>query len=133
LKEEYQGKSEKCSSAEQQGPIYSEPSIAYSLVKAFGIWQLIIGMIYYFISALLAFVPVIILNDSVKFFESGVSLSEWDGYVPPWVKVAALGVVPVMISILQTRHQTIMVHCAVFVRTSVSTMLYRKALRVSAA
>jgi ABC-type multidrug transport system fused ATPase/permease subunit len=40
---------------------------------------------------------------------------------------------PVLCSILQTRHQVIMSHCAVFVRTAVSTMLYRKALRVSAA
>ena len=51
----------------------------------------------------------------------------------PWVEVVGLGVIPFFVSLLQTRHQTIYAHCAVFVRTAVSTMLYRKALRVSAA
>lgn len=116
-----------------RSPKLHEPSIAYALVKAFGRWQLFIGIVYYIIGAFLNFVPVIILNDLVKFFQSGLPINEYDGYAHPWVEVAALAVVPILITLLQTRHQVIMAHCAVFVRTAVSTMLYRKALRVSAA
>jgi hypothetical protein len=114
-------------------PKLHEPSIAIALVKAFGMGQLLIGVLYYIIGALLSFVPVIILNDLVKFFQSGLPMHQYNGYANPWVEVAALAVVPVLISLLQTRHIVIMSHCAIFVRTAVSTMLYRKALRVSAA
>ncbi|GKZ00646.1 hypothetical protein MPSEU_001016800 [Mayamaea pseudoterrestris] len=110
-----------------------EPSIAFALAKAFGLGQLVVAVLYYIVGAILGFAPVIILNDLVKFFESGLSINEYDGYVHPWAEVAALAVVPVIITLLQTRHSVIMSHCAVFVRTAVSTMLYRKALRVSAA
>jgi len=90
-------------------------------------------LIYYVVAAILSFVPVLILNDLVKFFESGMNIDEWEGYANPWVEVVGLGVIPVVVSLLQTRHFTIYSHCAVFVRTAVSTMLYRKALKVSAA
>jgi ABC transporter transmembrane region len=114
-------------------PVDKEPSIASCIVTAFGVWSIILSIIYYIISALLGFVPVLILNDLVKFFQSTKSVDEWDGYAHPWIEVVALGVVPILVSLLQTRNQVIMSHCAVFVRTAVSTMLYRKALRVSAA
>jgi len=137
LKAAYEAKLAKCTTEEAKkkvkAPVYKEPSIAVALVKGFGTWQLILGMIYYFISAILTFVPVLILNDLVKFFQSGQSINEYQGYAHPWVEVAGLGVIPMIVSLLQTRHQTIMAHCAVFVRTAVSTLLYRKALRVSAA
>jgi ABC-type multidrug transport system fused ATPase/permease subunit len=96
-------------------------------------WKITVSIFYYVISALLTFVPVLILNDLVKFFQSGLPINEYDGYVNPWVEVAGLFVVPVVVSLLQTRSQVIMAHCAVFVRTAISTLLYRKALRVSAA
>jgi hypothetical protein len=51
----------------------------------------------------------------------------------PWLSVAGLDIVPVIISILSTRSTVIMSHAAVFARTAVSVMLNRKALRVSAA
>lgn len=133
----YEAKLAKCTTEAQRAkikpPQMQEPSIALSLVKAFGIWQLLVGIFYYIIGALLNFVPVMILNDLVKYFESGLSINEYNGFAHPWVEVAALAVVPVLITLLQTRHQVIMAHCAIFVRTAVSTMLYRKALRVSAA
>jgi ATP-binding cassette subfamily C (CFTR/MRP) protein 1 len=83
---------------------------------------------------LLTFVPVLILNDLVKYFQSkGTGSHAYHGYVPPWVEVVALGVTPFLVSILQTRNLTVLNHCAVFVRTAASTLLYRKSLRVSAA
>jgi ABC transporter transmembrane region len=137
IKAAYEAKLAKCATDEQRAkvkaPVYKEPSIAMALVKGFGMWQLIVGIIYYIISALLTFVPVLILNDLVKLFQSGLPIDEYNGFAHPWVEVAGLGVIPFIISLLQTRHQVIMAHCAVFVRTSVSTLLYRKALRVSAA
>ena len=137
IKAAYEAKLAKCTTEEQRAkvkaPVYKEPSIAMALVKGFGMWQLIVGIIYYVISALLTFVPVLILNDLVKLFQSGLPIDEYNGFAHPWVEVAGLGVIPFLISLLQTRHQVIMSHCAVFVRTAVSTLLYRKALRVSAA
>ena len=136
LKEAYQKKLAACTTEEQRKkikePVYIEPSIAVSLVKGFGGWQILIAMVYQVVSALMAFVPVLILKNLVQFFESGVPLDEYDG-IHPWAQVTALGVLPVLISILNTRHSVIMAHAAVFVRTAVSTLLYRKALRVSAA
>jgi len=135
----YEDKLQKCSTEEQRNkvkpPKQAEPSIASALVKSFGAWKVIYAIILYVISALLTFLPVLILNDLVKFFERGQSVAEYDGiwYKHPWVEVVGLGVLPVAITLLQTRHQVIMAHCAVYVRTAVSTLLYRKSLRISAA
>lgn len=137
LLQNYETKLAKCKNEKERQkvkePIYKEPSIALALIKAFGPFELCIGLVYYVMSALLTFVPVLILNDLLKFFQSGLSAQEYDGLAHPWVEVVGLGVIPFFVSLLQTRHQTIYAHCAVFVRTAVSTMLYRKALRVSAA
>ena len=114
-----------------RAPQLKEPSIATALVKGFGAWKVVYAIFIYVISALLSFLPVIILNDLVKFFQTGGNTSVYDGYAPPWVEVVALGVVPFLISLLQTRNQVIMAHCSVFVRTGVSTLLYRKSLAIS--
>ena len=131
LKAKHEAALAKCKTEKERQKVkpleLKDPSIALALVKGFGTWTIVVGIIYYIISALLGFVPVLILNDLVTYFETGRSA------VNPWIEVAGLAVVPLIISLLQTRHQTIMAHCAVFVRTAVSTLLYRKALRVSAA
>lgn len=137
LKAAYEEKLARCTTEDQRArilePVYQEPSIAWALIRSYGITPLVLALVYYVISALLIFVPVIILNDLVRFFQSGLAVNEWDGIAHPWIQVAGLGIVPVLVSLLQTRHTAIYAHCAVFVRTSVSTMLYRKALHVSAA
>jgi hypothetical protein len=139
LKRDYEKKVAKCSTEAKRSkvkpPIYKEPGIALALLIGFGRWRIAYAISIYIISTLLGFVPVLILTDLVQFFESGLSVNEYDGFpLPnPWANVAALGVIPFLISLLQTRHSVIMAHCAVFVRTAVSTMLYRKALRVSGA
>jgi len=123
--------------------VLKEPSITMSLVLSFGVGPLALAMVYQVLSSLLAFVPVLILNDLVMYFEwnaFGKSAAEFDEtivpfetFVNPWLEVVGLGVVPLIVSIFQTRHNAIMVHCGIFVRTAVSTLLYRKALSVSAA
>ena len=117
-----------------------EPSIALSLIYSFGRGQIILALFYQVIASLLAFVPVLILNDLVRYFEwynlykDQPKAAPYDGLGPPlWVEVVGLGLIPFIVSLLQTRHNAIMAHCGVFVRTAVSTMLYRKALTVSAA
>jgi hypothetical protein len=137
LRSAYQAKLEKCATdAEREkipAPKYGDPSIAVALYSAFGTWRIFLASLCYISSAVLGFLPVMILNDLVKFFESGQSISEYNGYVNLWVEVAALGLIPIIVSLLQTINQTTMAHCAVFTRTAVSTLLYRKALRVSPA
>jgi hypothetical protein len=137
LKAAYEAKLAKCKNEEQRNkvktPKYKEPSIAYALLQGFGVWSVSFAIFYQVIASLLSFVPVLILNDLVKFFESGDTISTYNGYAPPWVEVAGLAVIPFAMSLLTTRSTTIMAHTAVFVRTAVSTMLYRKAMRVSGA
>jgi len=137
IKEKHAAKLAKCKTEEEKEklgePLLKDPNIAAALVKAFGRWRVIFATAYYVLGAFLSFVPVLILNRLVRFFESGESLSDYDEVPHPWAMVALLGVVPVLVSILQVRNQAIMAHCAVFVRTAVSTLLYRKSLRVSAA
>jgi hypothetical protein len=113
-----------------------EPSMSVSLVVSFGGWRIALAILFQVISAMLSFVPVIILNDLVRYFEWYNATSgegTYDYLAPPWVEVVGLGIIPFVVSILQTRHNAIMAHCGVFVRTAVSTLLYRKALTVSAA
>ena len=123
--------------------VLKEPSITMSLVYSFGLGKLVLAIVYQILSSLLAFVPVLILNDLVRYFEwhafgmaaaaADPTIEPFQTFVNPWLEVAGLGIVPLLVSIFQTRHNAIMVHCGIFVRTAVSTMLYRKALNVSAA
>jgi hypothetical protein len=145
IKAKHQARLDACSTQEARDKIpplspkkLKEPSMSFALVTSFGKWRLILAMTYYVISALLGFVPVLILNDLVRYFEhvaTGGTSDDYDGswYSYPWGEVAALGVVPLLISALQTRYGATMSHCGVFVRTAVSMMLYKKSLRVSAA
>mmetsp|Transcript_28549 Transcript_28549/g.67042 ORF Transcript_28549/g.67042 Transcript_28549/m.67042 type:complete len:1480 (+) Transcript_28549:1-4440(+) len=127
--------------------VLKEPSVMMALGHSFGMGRFFRAVVYQIVSSLLGFVPVLILNNLVKYFESyayyqmaitdgDVEAAEQvrlDPVINPWLQVVALGIVPLLVSLLQTRHNAIMCHCGVFVRTSVSTMLYRKALTVSAA
>jgi len=113
--------------------VLKQPSISMSLVYSFGTRQIVLAIIYQIIASLLAFVPVLILNDLVVYFETYESDQRHETMVNPWVQVVALGVIPLIVSLLQTRHNAIMAHLGIFVRTAVSTLLYRKALTVSAA
>jgi len=84
------------------------------------------------IGALLKFIPVLILNDLVKYFES-IATDDMV-HVPfahPWVLVAALAGIPCLITLAESGHNVIMIHAGVFVKTAVSTMLYNKSLTVS--
>jgi hypothetical protein len=139
LKEEHTAALEACATDEAraalQGPVWQVPSISRSLIVSFGRGKIALALSFYIISALLSFVPVIILNDLVRYFEhvNNDVDGNYDWIVHPWFQVAGLGIVPVIMSGLQTRNQSIMAHCGVYVRTAVSAMLYNKSLKVSSA
>ncbi len=140
LRAKYEASLARCASKEAKSrirePNWKEPSISSSLITSFGGFRIAMALLFYIVSALLSFVPVIILNDLVKYFEHYARLGDkvpYEGIANPWVLVAGLGVIPVVMSTLQTRHQAIMAHCGVFVRTAVSMLLYQKSLKVSAA
>lgn len=110
-----------------------EPSLSRALMVAYGRGKIYVAMVYYLLGALLQFVPVLLLEDLVKLFEAGGTVADYpNGYANPWIEVVCLFLAPFLISLLQTRHQTIMTHCSVFVRTATSTLLYEKSLTVSA-
>ena len=122
--------------------VLKEPSISLSLVYSFGTWKIVVALIYQIVASLMTFIPVLILNDLVMYFEfyafrqnaaEGDVVEAYQPFLNPWVEVVGLGIVPLFVSALQTRHNAIMAHCGIFVRTAVSTLLYRKALTVSAA
>jgi len=143
-KEPQVGDSENGKKKNEPKPIVlKEPSITSSLVYSFGVGKIALAMVFQVLASLLGFIPVLILNDLVMYFEwhtFGKAAAELDDtivpfttFVNPWLEVVGLGIVPLLVSILQTRHNAIMAHCGIFVRTAVSTLLYRKALSVSAA
>jgi hypothetical protein len=114
-------------------PKLQEPSMLYALVKSFGVWRVILGLLYYLISTLIRFIPILILNDLVKLFETDIKINDWDGIAHPNVQVVGLFVFPIISALFETRYQTTFAHARVFVRSAVSTMLYQKSLRVSPA
>ena len=118
-------------SIHQSKPKVVHPSLTRAIFKAFGPWRIVYAIMLLFLSSLLSFVPILLLNDLVKYAEALNAGLEYVGYVDPWVEVAGLFVVPLVASILLTRHMVIMQHCAVFARTACSTLLFQKALRVS--
>jgi hypothetical protein len=143
----YQVLVDKCTTDEEKEkvpkPKLEEPSMSWALVTSFGGSRIAFAMIAYFMSAVLTFGPVLLLRDLVKYFEHvkyfqsaepGTPAKEFEGLgIPPWVEVVLLGVVPVVSTMMQTRYQSTMAHCGIFVRTAVSTLLYQKSLSVSAA
>lgn len=110
-----------------------DPSIAHALANSFGVCAIIMSIAYYILSALLQFIPVMILEDLVKYFETVNTNTPHQTIFHPWVEVVALGLTPFLTSLLQTRSQCIFQHASVFVRTAISTLLYEKSLSVSAA
>lgn len=109
------------------------PDLAKVLWNSFGYWRLWYAIALYIISALLQFLPVLILNDLVTFFELGAPADYNALLFHPWGDVVGLFVFPLIVSLFQTRSQVILNHCAIFVRTAVSTLLFSKALTISAA
>lgn len=109
------------------------PNLAIVLWRSFGYWRVWYAVALYILSALLQFLPVLILNDLVRYFESPDRENFQALLGHPWGDVAGLFVFPLLVSLLQTRSQVILNHCAVFIRTSVSTLLFSKALAISAA
>lgn len=107
------------------------PNLAKVLWNAFGYWQIWLATFLYVIAALIQFMPVLILNDLVGYFESP-NPSEYKALLfHPWGNVVGLFVFPLIVSLLQTRSQVILNHCAIFIRTSVSTLLFSKALTIT--
>ena len=77
-------------------------------------------------SALLNFIPVLILEDLMLFSEKGGTMDGHDSIVHPWIKAAALFVVPVISSMLQMHFSNIFLHGSIFVKSAMSALLYKK-------
>ena len=115
---------------EAKKPEPKDPSLGLALFQGFGLGKLAGGMLMYLISSLLTFIPVLILEDLVRYFQSD---GTHDTYVHPWAEVVGLALIPFFVSLFQTRYQVLVAHAGVFVRAAVSLLLYHKTLKVSAA
>lgn len=113
--------------------VKTDPGLATALRKTFGGLKVAAAILFYILSALLQFLPVMVLEDLVRYFETLGTEQETKPFFNPWVEVSALAVLPFFTSLLQTRSQAIFVHFAIYVRTAISTILYEKSLTVSAA
>eukprot|EP00984_Skeletonema_dohrnii_P014790 scaffold6280_cov79-Skeletonema_dohrnii-CCMP3373.AAC.5 len=81
------------------------PNLAKVLWCAFGKWKIIWAMSLYVLSSLLQFLPVLILNDLVKYFEMGSPPNYQALLFHPWGDVVGLLVFPLLVALLQTRSQ----------------------------
>ena len=132
----YQAKLDACTTDAQRAKVEAkkpepkDPSLGLALFQGFGLGKLVGGMLMYLFSSLLTFLPVLILEDLVRYFQSD---GTHETYIHPWGEVIGLAAVPFFVSLLQTRYQVLVAHAGVFVRAAVSLLLYHKALKVSAA
>ena len=133
-REAYEAKLSKMTEEQRQKMVFTPitPNLALVLWNAFGYWRVWTAVFFYVLSALLQFVPVLILNDLVRYFETPPGVEYNAILFHPWGNVVGLFVFPLFVSVLQTRSQVILNHCAIFIRTSVSTLLFEKALSISA-
>ena len=113
--------------------VQTDPSLAAALRKTFGGFKIASAILFYVLSALFQFLPVLVLEDLVKYFERIGTPEQTNTFLNPWIEVGALAILPLLTSLLQTRSQAIFIHFAIFVRTAISTILYEKSLTVSAA
>lgn len=112
--------------------VKSDASLAGTLFIGFGKVKICFTSFLSVISALLVFVPVLILEDLVKSFEASETENySHDTFVNPWVEVMFLFIISSLNSLVNTHFQVITQHAAIVVRKAVSTLLYNKALKVS--
>ena len=108
------------------------PSLTWAVLEAFGPFEFFLSMFYFFISSFFTFVPVLILEDLVQYFEGlAVGNNAHICFINPWVEVVGLGIFPMAVGILQTKSQVTMVHFSTFVRTTIAALVYKKSLKVS--
>ena len=105
-------------------------SIAKAVVASFGVGRFLYALFLYVVSAALQFLPVLILNDLIKYFQAYPKVAT---VVDPWLEVFAMFLIPTLVTLLQARHNVIMCHMSVYVRTAVSIMIYEKILKISSA
>lgn len=105
-----------------------KPSLIKALFHAASPKHFFLALVLYGLSTILQFVPVLILNDLVKYLGGSTTTST---FIHPWVEVFLLFIIPVCVSLLQNNSQVLMMHISVFSRASISSLLYNKSLRVS--
>lgn len=105
-----------------------KPSLIKALFRAASPRNFYIALILYGLSTILQFVPVLILNDLVKYLGGSTTTST---YVNPWVEVLLLFLTPACVSLLQNNSQVLMMHISVFSRAAISSLLYNKSMLVS--
>eukprot|EP00536_Pseudo-nitzschia_multiseries_P005778 jgi/Psemu1/191448/e_gw1.114.36.1 len=89
--------------------VLKEPSVMVALVNSFGMGKFLAAIFFQIVSSLLGFVPVLILNDLVRYFEfyayreSAMAAGNLDEgvvefrpLVNPWLQVVGLGIVPLL-------------------------------------
>ena len=107
-------------------------SVAKALWRGYGPWKIGFAWCLYLISAVLTFFPVLVLNQLVLYFQALNTPQPYELPVNVWILVSSLAILPLLITLLQARHNVIMSHLAVFVRTAVSLLVYQKSLTISA-
>jgi ABC-type multidrug transport system fused ATPase/permease subunit len=106
-----------------------KPNLWSILWKTMGYSKFIFSFALFFISAVIQFGPVFILNRLVSYFEGSITFSdEW-----LWTLVSMLFIFPIIISITIAHSCMIMAHCGAQVRNVLIGVIYRKSLSLSSA
>lgn len=89
--------------------------------------SLIYALVLFALYAMLSFIPVLILSALVSHFEGDSTLTE----LQLWALVAAMFVVPMVASLMQSRSNAVIVHMATHTRNALVNAIFRKALLLS--
>ena len=92
-----------------------DKSAGRALWVANGPGKIYYAIFLYLLSNLMIFIPVLMLNDLVKHFQSLETSEIHETLIDPWYEVALLGTSPFFVSILQSRSSVIMQHFSIFV------------------
>jgi len=110
------------------------PNLAWAILKTYGYAEFNLAVLYYVLSAFLQFVPVLILNDLVTYLEDVELGKEGSLFLNmnAWIEVIVLGLAPILVTMLQTKHSVTLTKLGIYAKTSCAALLYEKSLSISA-
>jgi ATP-binding cassette, subfamily C (CFTR/MRP), member 1 len=109
--------------AEEKGK--AKPSVVRALRRTVGGCNILLAVVAFFISAALGFLPPLMLQRLVAYLEGQ---TPWRPWADVWVDVVGMLVIPIIASVLQAWHYTVMTRAGTQVRTALTAAIFTKAV-----
>jgi len=103
----------------------AKSSIVRALRRTVGGCNVVMAIVAFFASAALGFLPPLMLQRLVAFLEGQ---TPWRPWAEVWVDVVGMLVVPIIASVLQAWHFTVMTRAGTQVRTALTAAIFNKAV-----